>query len=299
MWDITKRFDSQDENVFKYVFTQENAVAEAVLYKYNSFEERTVICCSVMSGCPIGCTFCGSGNYFVRNLTSEEIVYQILYIMEEKKINAADVKKFQIMFMSMGEPMMNFEAVRKAIIVLNKLYPNADLLLSTTCPSGADYSALNLLSKVVKKVGLQFSIHEITDNRRAQLIPTNNRMDLEDIVKVGEKWFYFTDRRPFFNYCTHAGNTSQEDANAILKLFNPFIWNCTISVICEKDESVARSVERQEELANSFASKLLNLGFNVRTFNPAGQDDIGGGCGQLWYVQDWMKKNSDKNRKWR
>ena len=93
MWDITKRFDSQDENVFKYVFTQENAVAEAVLYRYNSFEERTVICCSVMSGCPIGCTFCGSGNYFVRNLTSEEIVYQILYIMENKKINAANVKK--------------------------------------------------------------------------------------------------------------------------------------------------------------------------------------------------------------
>ena len=41
---------------------------------------------------------------------------------------------------------------------------------------------------------------------------------------------------------------------------------------------------------------MLECGFDVRVFDPAGQDDIGGGCGQLWFVQDWMKKNPDKAR---
>ena len=56
-----KRIDSSDENVSKYVFDFGNAVAEAVLYKYPTFEERTVICCSTQSGCPVGCRFCGAG----------------------------------------------------------------------------------------------------------------------------------------------------------------------------------------------------------------------------------------------
>ena len=46
-----------------------------------------------------------------------------------------------------------------------------------------------------------------------------------------------------------------------------------------------------------FSSLMVGAGYSVRVFNPAGQDDIGGGCGQLWYVQDWMKNNSDKIKK--
>ena len=59
-----KRIDSSDENVSKYVFDFGNAVAEAVLYKYPTYEDRTVICCSTQSGCPVGCRFCGAGDAF-------------------------------------------------------------------------------------------------------------------------------------------------------------------------------------------------------------------------------------------
>lgn len=72
-----RRFDSSEGNVFKYVFSGNDFVAESVLYRYNSFTERTVICCSTQSGCPVGCSFCGTGKRFVRNLTSDEIVAQI------------------------------------------------------------------------------------------------------------------------------------------------------------------------------------------------------------------------------
>ena len=79
-----KVFASSEGNVWKYVFTKEDMVAESVLYRYNTFYDRTVICCSVMSGCPVGCTFCGTGSKFVRNLTSQEIVEQLDTVLEDK-----------------------------------------------------------------------------------------------------------------------------------------------------------------------------------------------------------------------
>lgn len=69
MFNEIKIIDSSDTNVKKFVFEKENAVAEAVLYKYPTYEDRTVICCSTQSGCPVGCRFCGAGNY-------KEIIYE-------------------------------------------------------------------------------------------------------------------------------------------------------------------------------------------------------------------------------
>lgn len=90
---------------------------ETVLYKYNGYDERSVICCSTECVCPVRCTFCGTGNNFIRNLSSDEIVYQVDYVINEKvlkEIKTTDeIKKFQIMFMSMGEPMFNFSNVKK------------------------------------------------------------------------------------------------------------------------------------------------------------------------------------------
>ena len=106
-----------DNNVSKFVFSKKNdIVVESVLYKYGSYGERTVICCSTQCGCPVACTFCGTGNNFIRNLTVDEILYQIDYVIKEKVLKEIEttqkIKKFQIMFMSMGEPMFNFSNIQ-------------------------------------------------------------------------------------------------------------------------------------------------------------------------------------------
>lgn len=287
-----KRIDSKDENVSKYVFDFGNAVAEAVLYKYPTYNERTVICCSTQSGCPVGCRFCGAGDNFVRNLTADEIVSQIQYLFEDRDINPADVQRGQIMFMSMGEPMLNYRNLEKAIITLSVLYPNFALLISTSAPD-VDYVRLQNLSEMIPQVGLQFSVHESTDEARNKLVPFKAKLTLPQIAEEGTRWYHATGRQPFFNYCAHPDNTSQEDAYALFSLFNPDIWQATISVVCERDESVAAANQRQRQLAQDFMQKLTELGFSTRCFDPAGQDDIGGGCGQLWYVQDWMKNNPE------
>lgn len=297
-WDNIERIDSSDTNVSKYVFTAEDAVAEAVLYRYESFEHRTVICCSTMSGCPVGCRFCGAGDFFARALRAEEIVEQVQHLIADRDIDTDKVESFQIMFMSMGEPMLNFRQLETAIIDLHELYPNAKLLISTSGPQvlERDYRRLRWLSQDIPEVGLQFSIHESTDEARNKLIPFEAKMTLAGIAISGERWAQATGRQAFFNYCAHDGNSSDEDADRLRNLFDPAYWQATVSVICERDEHVSAAMERQRELAEGFERKLMNRGFATRVFDPAGQDDIGGGCGQLWFVQDWAQKHPEAVR---
>ena len=291
-------FESTDTNVKKFVFewgdqpSEKKGVAEAVLYRYGEYRKRTVICCSVMSGCPVGCTFCGTGKFFVRNLTKNEIVEQVRSCLETIDCGTRDIEKFQIMFMSMGEPMLNWKELKLAIIELADMYPTAQLLISTSAPTGMIYHLGELISfsMQIKRLGLQFSVHESTDEARAKLIPTNT-CTLRQIAAMGDTWAAFTGRKPFFNYCVNTDNNGADDARRLASLFNPDVWECTLSVICEKDESVANSINRQLDIIDGFRKAMEDEGFHLRVFNPAGQDDIGGGCGQLWYFQKWLKSN--------
>ena len=287
---------SSDENVMKFVFEKENAVAEAVLYKYPTYEDRTVICCSTQSGCPVGCRFCGAGDYFVRSLKWDEIVYQVDYCLQSQNIVASNIRKFQIMVMSMGEPLLNFKELEKAFTNLYGKYPQAKLLISSIAPR-INYEPVMELAVRIPTIGLQFSIHESTDERRNELIPFKNKLTLKEISEVGEVFFARTGRKPFFNYCAKADNSKQEDADRISTILNPDVFEATISVVCERQESIAMANERQRELAYSFMKKLSEKGFSTRMFDPAGQDDIGGGCGQLWFVQNWMKNNPELAKK--
>lgn len=299
IWQNVKCIQSSDDNVRKYVFTNEGergAVAEAVLYKYPTYEDRTVICCSTQSGCPVGCRFCGTGEFFIRSLTSDEIVAQVQHLFADQNINVPDVKRLQIMFMSMGEPMLNKQGLEGALRKLHQLYPNAALLISTSAPD-VDYDWLAELSVEIPTIGLQFSVHESNDESRNKLIPFQAKLNLEQIAAEGVYWHSITGRQPFFNYCAHEGNTSQEDVERLLRLFDPATWQATVSVICEQDESVAAANVRQRQLATDFMAKLLDKGYSVRCFDPAGQDDIGGGCGQLWFVQDYAKNHPELVRK--
>jgi len=288
-----KVFESSEKNVWKYVFTNDEIVLETVLYKYNSFEERTVICCSVQSGCPVGCSFCGTGKNFLKNITSDEIVNQIKIVLKDKNIEDINSKcqKFQIMFMSMGEPMLNFDNVEKAIRELNKLYPNAQLLISTVGIKNPNIAnKIIKLSKDIDKVGLQFSIHKSTDEERDILIPYKKKYNLREIRDFGTLWWKETGRTPYLNYCVDESNSRELDKENLMNLFSAVVFNFTFSVICESDETMIGKSCQNLDIIRDFEKSFLEEGYNTRIFDPAGQDDIGGGCGQLLYVQEYLNK---------
>lgn len=294
IWTDIKRVDDAAQNVGKFVFHKADAVSEAVLYRYPTYRERTVICISTQSGCPVGCRFCGAGDYFVRSLTADEIVSQAEHCLDAaydaERVQPTEMGRLQIMFMSMGEPLLNLKGLAPAIRELHQDYPKAALLISTSAPA-VDYATVRALSVEVPTVGLQFSVHESTDAARDALVPFKSKLNLAQIAHEGGLWHAEVGRKPFFNYCAHDGNSSTEDADRILALFDPTVWCATVSVVCERNEGIPATNDHQRGLAVDFAAKLVERGYDVRVFDPAGQDTIGGGCGQLWFVQDWMQKH--------
>jgi 23S rRNA (adenine2503-C2)-methyltransferase len=232
----------------------------------------------------------------VRSLTAEEIVVQVVRCVNDTGVDPATMGRLQVMFMSMGEPLLNMKALDPAIRELYRLYPNAALLVSTSAPK-MDFWSVIRLSQDVPTVGLQFSVHESTDEARDKLIPLKGKLTLDEIAAAGEAWHRHTGRKPFFNYCAHDGNSSHEDANRILARFDPAVFCATVSVICERSEGLPVSNSHQRSLASDFAAKLVERGFDTRMFDPAGQDTIGGGCGQLHFVQQWFKDHPTKAHK--
>lgn len=275
--------------VKKYVFDFGDAIAEAVLYKYPDYATRTVICCSVQCGCPVGCVFCGTGKNFKRNLTTDEIVHQVKEVMLINDIT--DSKRLQIMFMSMGEPFLNFVNVQEAIKELYYAfdsYGHVDMFLSTIAPNSLlkHFNELIVLARDYSTLGLQFSIHSAFDNVRDCLIPFEKKLSLDQISVVASKWKKETGRKVRLNYCCSEDNVSDVDFQKLANIFDKGDCAFTFSVICSKKRCVLG--KQRTDLTQLAVDKMESFGFDCHQFNPAGQDDIGGGCGQLHYVQDWF-----------
>jgi 23S rRNA (adenine2503-C2)-methyltransferase len=193
----------------------------------------------------------------------------------------------------MGEPFLNYDSVEVAIRLLHKKYPNAQLLVSTIAPENdAVLDRFITLSKEIPKIGLQFSIHKSSDEERNLLIPFENKLPLKKIADYGRRWFFETGRRPYCNYCIDGKNNTEKDFKNLNELFEPGIFCFTFSVICAKDETMKSTAFRDLAVVDDFRNRFLNEGYDTRVFDPAGQDDIGGGCGQLWYVQKYLEKKN-------
>ena len=291
-WTNVKELQSSDTDVKKYIFTKEDAIAEAVLYKYGDYNERTVMCISTQTGCQMGCTFCGTGKFFGRDLTYYEIIEQVSYMIEENNLAPENMKRFQIMVMSMGEPVNNAVNLNIAFSEFHYRYPKAALLISTSAPStDKGWDVVMEMAEDIPTVGLQFSVHASNDEARNKLIPMKAKLNLEQIAYKGLEFFQRTGRKPFFNYCVTKENNSEEDVMNLRMLFDPRVWESTLSVVCESDQAMSDAVVSQRKMVEEFSERLVMKGFNTRVFDPAGQDDIGGGCGQLWAVQDFAKNN--------
>ncbi len=157
----------------------QNALAS---YDLGSREERWMIGVSVMSGCPIRCKFCATGNLKRwRNLTADEIVEQVRFIIAKNTADPRAAKEFKINYTRMGEPFLNIENVKQAIHIINTLYPNVHHYVSTIGVRDADYSW------VKDNITLQVSVHSFDEEHRNWLIPYNRKMTLTELGQIRTK----------------------------------------------------------------------------------------------------------------
>jgi len=145
-----------------------------------SRKERWMIGVSVMSGCPVGCKFCATGKLKkCRNLTADEIVDQVIFIIEKYGHDAPQKSlEFKINYTRMGEPFLNIDAVKKAINAITLYYSNTHHYVSTVGVKGSDFSFIK------GNITLQFSVHSFSEDYRNWLIPFKNKMTLSEMGKI-------------------------------------------------------------------------------------------------------------------
>lgn len=149
-------------------------------YHLGSREDRWMIGVSVMSGCPVHCRFCATGQLKKwRNLTSDEIVEQVDFIVNKnKEYNFKEAKEFKINMTRMGEYSLNKENIHKAIDILKEKYPNVHIFVSTIGVKGDTFEW------VKGNITLQISLHSLNEEYRDFLIPFKNKMTIEELGQI-------------------------------------------------------------------------------------------------------------------
>jgi 23S rRNA (adenine2503-C2)-methyltransferase len=146
---------------------------------FGNRSERWLIGVSCMSGCPVRCKFCATGQLKKwRSLTAQEIVDQVEFVISQNpNSNWANAKEHKINYTRMGEPFLNIEAVRSAIEIIDAKYPGTHHYISTIGVKGADFSWIK------DNVTLQVSLHSLDEERRSALIPVN-KMTIKELGQI-------------------------------------------------------------------------------------------------------------------
>jgi len=148
-------------------------------YELSDRTERWMIGVSVMSGCPVRCKFCATGQMKSwRNLTCNEIVRQVEFIISQNNINPLDSKEFKINYTRMGEPFLNINEVKLAIEILSAKYPNTHHYISTIGINNSDFSWIK------GNITLQLSLHSLDEKHRDWLIPFKNKMSIDKLGQI-------------------------------------------------------------------------------------------------------------------
>jgi 23S rRNA (adenine2503-C2)-methyltransferase len=191
--------------------THDGRPVEAVLMRYR--DGRRSLCVSSQSGCPLTCTFCATGSMrFGRNLTASEILDQALHFRRKEPVNHA-------VFMGMGEPLMNLDAVLGACERL----PDLGIAHSNIGVSTVGWiPGIDRMAEEGPPVRLALSLHAADEALRSELMPVNERYPLRDVLAACLRWHERRRRQVFIEYLMLDGvNDRYEQALALAELLEP------------------------------------------------------------------------------
>ncbi len=199
--------------------TQDGHPVEAVLMRYR--DGRRSVCVSSQSGCPLTCTFCATGQMrFGRNLSASEILDQTLHFRRVEPIN-------HVVFMGMGEPMLNLDSVLEAVRGL----PDLGVTHRRTTISTVGWlpGLRRFVDEVEEPIRLALSLHAPTDALRSELMPVNDRYPLEDVLAECRRYFELRGRKVFVEYVMLGGvNDRVEQARELARLLDPKIFKVNL-----------------------------------------------------------------------
>jgi 23S rRNA (adenine2503-C2)-methyltransferase len=199
---------SRDGTVKALFSTRDGRPVEAVLMRYR--DGRRSVCVSSQSGCPLTCSFCATGSMrYGRNLTASEILEQILHFRRGEPLS-------HCVFMGMGEPMLNLDAVLEAC---ERLPAVGIAHRRTTISTVGWVPGIERLAECGMPVRLALSLHAAEDALRSELMPVNERYPLGRVIEACRAFYVRRRRRVFIEYVMLAGvNDRYEQALALARL---------------------------------------------------------------------------------
>lgn len=186
---------------------------ETVLMKHKG--KRNTVCLSSQAGCPLACKFCATGKSgFKRNLTSSEIINQVLFFA--RFLKKQNQKITNLVFMGMGEPFLNTDNVFKAIKLLND---KDGFNLGTRHFSISTVGIIESIKRLASEfpqVNLALSLHAVDNQLRSRLMPINKKYPLDQVMKAIDTYIKKVNRRVMLEYIMIDGvNDSYQDAKKL------------------------------------------------------------------------------------
>jgi len=258
---------SQDGTVKALFATADERALEAVLMTYR--DGRRSLCVSSQSGCPLTCTFCATGSMrFGRNLTAAEILDQALHFRRLGPVN-------HCVFMGMGEPMMNLDAVLAACERL----PDIGITNRRTAISTVGWvPGIERLAESPMPIRLALSLHAPDDALRSRIMPVNDRYPIADVLAACERHHAAKRRRIFVEYVMLGGvNDLPEHARALAGLLDRSVYKVNL-IPFNPTGSVYEGSTRAA--TDAFRAVLEEHGLRATVRLTRGQD-IDAACGQL------------------
>jgi 23S rRNA (adenine2503-C2)-methyltransferase len=265
--ELTNEVTSRDGTRKALFETADGRPVEAVLMSYR--DGRRSVCVSSQSGCPLTCTFCATGSMrFGRNLTAAEIVDQVLHFRRRAPVN-------HLVFMGMGEPMMNLDAVLAACERL----PDIGITHRRTAISTVGWiPGIERLAESEMPIRLALSLHAADEALRSELMPVNDRYPLRDVLAACERYHARRRRMVFVEYLMLGGvNDRPEQAEDLADVLDPRVYKVNLIPYNPTDAPYGASTP---EAIATFRERLEARGIRATVRLTRGQD-IAAACGQL------------------
>ena len=256
-------------------------------------EDRGTVCLSSQVGCTLNCSFCHTGTQaLVRNLTANEIMGQLMLVMDYLKDwpSGKNTRKVtNVVMMGMGEPLLNYKEVSKAIKVMMS---DDGISLSRRRITLSTSGIIPMIeaSGIDLGVNLAISLHAVNDELRDQLVPINKKYNLEALINACRNYPPLSNsRRITWEYVMIKGvNDRQTDAKELINLIKGIPSKINLIPFNPWPGSLFET--STEKSIDAFAKILMDAGFASPIRKPRGQD-IYAACGQLKSATEKIRKS--------
>lgn len=267
---------SKDGTIKNGVKLHDGLLVESVLIPT---ETRTTACVSSQVGCSLNCEFCATAKLKrMRNLEVAEIVDQVALIDQQSKMYF-DRPLSNIVFMGMGEPLMNYKNVVEAI---RKITTPDGLGMSprriTVSTSGIP-KMIKMLADENLRVNLALSLHSAIERTRNEIMPFSEKFPLTEIMEALQYWYQKTGNPVTYEYCVWGGiNDDEEHIKALIRYSKKV--PSKVNLIQYNPIGEGKFDHRSVEAEERYVRELSNAGINVLVRRSRG-GDIDAACGQL------------------